>query len=240
VVGDGAVTIGSLNLHCGLGGDGRPFDVPQAIKSLSADIVAVQETWRTDGGTDDVDVAARDIGAQVIRAEVRGCTTLADLAIGPQRDRGSWGIAVLSTLPVTAWETVDLGHAPGDVASRPALICSVTTRAGWPLRLVGTHLTHRFTSPVQLYRLARHLARSPVPTVIAGDLNMPRPLTVAGRAAAGFAPTVRGATFPAHRPLLQLDHLLAGRGVAWSAAQVLPSVGSDHRPVLATFRRAAI
>lgn len=249
MTGGPTVTIGSLNLHCGLSADGQPFSVAEAIGALPADIVALQETWwlrdGTDGpsGTDGPDGAedadtladvARDRGAELIRTPlVDG--TLADLGIAPRPERGSWGIAVLSRLPVTGYETVDLGLAPGDVVSRTALVCSVTAPGGWPLRLVNTHLTHKLTSPVQLRRLTRHLAAAPpVPTVIVGDLNMPR---LATRVAGGYAPTVRGATYPAHRPLIQLDHLLAGTGVDCCSAAVLPPVGSDHLPVLGRFRR---
>jgi endonuclease/exonuclease/phosphatase family metal-dependent hydrolase len=247
MTGEQTVTIGSLNLHCGLSAAGRPFSVTEAIGRLPADIVALQETWWLRDGADGIDdtdgaggadalaVAARDRRAELIRAQVRDGTSLADLGIAPRPERGSWGIAVLSRLPVTGYETVDLGLAPGDVASRAALICSVTAPGGWPLRLVNTHLTHKLTSPVQLRRLARHLAAAPpVPTVIVGDLNMPR---LATRVASGYAPTVRGATFPAHRPLIQLDHLLAGTGVDCCSAAVLPPVGSDHLPVLGRFRR---
>jgi len=67
--------------------------------------------------------------------------------------------------------------------------------------------------------------------VIAGDLNMPGPATwTAGH---GYRRVVRGPTFPAHRPLIQIDHLLAGPGVRAEAAEVLPGVGSDHLPVRA-------
>ena len=243
------VTIGSLNLHCGLTAAGQPFSVAEGIGRLPADIVALQETWwlrdgadSTDGtngtsgtgGVDAVAALARDRGAELIRTPfLEG--TLANLGIAPRSERGSWGIAVLSWLPVTGYEILDLGLAPGDVVRRSALVCSVTAPGGWPLRLVNTHLTHKFTSPVQLYRLARHLAAAPpVPTVIVGDLNMPR---LATRVAGGYAPTVRGATYPAHRPLIQLDHLLAGAGMDCCSAAVLPPVGSDHLPVLGRFRR---
>jgi endonuclease/exonuclease/phosphatase family metal-dependent hydrolase len=231
---DQPVTIGSLNLHGGMSGAGQPFSVPAAIGRLPADLVAVQETWWVRGSVDGVEAAAREQRAQLIRAQLFEDTSLADLGIASAREQGSWGIAVLSRLPVTGYETVDLGQAPGDNIGRAALICSVTAPGGWPLRLVNTHLTHKFTSPVQLIKLARHLAGSTVPTIIVGDLNMPR---LATWLAPGFAPTVRGATYPAHRPLIQLDHLLAGPGVTCSAATVLPPVGSDHLPVLARFRR---
>jgi endonuclease/exonuclease/phosphatase family metal-dependent hydrolase len=227
---DAAITIGSLNLHCGLSGRGQPFDVPAALGHLNADIIAVQETWWIADGADTVSAAAQELGARLLRTEVSTGVSLAELSIAPLPDRGNWGIAVLSRLPVTSCETLDLGRAPGDTVSRAALICSVTTPGGWPLRLVNTHLTHRFTSPAQLLRLTRHLARTPAPTVIVGDLNMPR---LATWVAAGYAPTVRGRTFPAHRPVIQLDHLLASPQLTITDATVLGPLGSDHLPIRA-------
>jgi len=235
VTSDPTVTIGSLNLHCGLSGRGEPFDVPAALGSLRADIIAVQETWWTGDDADGVAAAARALGARLIRAEVSSGASLAELSIAPQPDRGNWGIAVLTALPVTGYETVDLGRAPGDRHSRAALICSVTAPGGWPLRLVNTHLTHRFTSPAQLLRLTRHLARQPVPTAIVGDLNMPR---LATWVAAGYTPTVRGRTFPADSPLIQLDHLLASPELASIDAAVLAPLGSDHLPIRVRLRPA--
>ncbi|HEY5361656.1 MAG TPA: endonuclease/exonuclease/phosphatase family protein [Streptosporangiaceae bacterium] len=255
---DAMVTIGSLNLHCGLSGRGRPFDVPAALEHLKADIIAVQEGWWTagdadgtndaagTGGTDDAGgtgrpdglaIAAQALGARLIRAEVSTGASLAELSIAPRPERGTWGIAVLTSLPVTGIEILDLGRAPGDRHSRAALICTVTTPGGWPLRLVCTHLTHRFTSPVQLVALTRYLARAPdpPPTVIVGDLNMPR---LATWLAAGFGPTVRGRTFPADGPVIQLDHLLTSPQLLCVNAEVLAPVGSDHLPIRAQVRLA--
>jgi endonuclease/exonuclease/phosphatase family metal-dependent hydrolase len=230
-----AVTIGSLNLHCGLSGRGQPFDVHAALGNLDADIIAVQEAWRTAGGADAVGAAARALGAQMIRTDVCADATLADLNIAPRPERGNWSLAVLTRLPVTGCETLHLGRAPGDAVSRTALICSVQAPGGWGFRLVNTHLTHRFTSPAQLIRLAAHLARTPMPTVIVGDLNMPR---LATWVAAGYAPTVRGRTFPAHRPVIQLDHLLTSPQLTTDRAVVLGQVGSDHLPIRARLRPA--
>jgi endonuclease/exonuclease/phosphatase family metal-dependent hydrolase len=97
--------------------------------------------------------------------------------------------------------------------------------------VVNTHLTHRFSSPVQLALLVRRLATgSAVPTVIVGDLNMPRPATVAAR---GYRPVVRGRTFPADRPLVQLDHMLLRGSVTALGAEVAEPLGSDHLPIRA-------
>jgi endonuclease/exonuclease/phosphatase family metal-dependent hydrolase len=230
------VTIASLNLHCGLSGGGRPFDVAAVLAKLDADIIAVQEDWwARDDGTDPVAEAAQAREAQLFRAELSSGRSLAELNIAPRSDRGTWGIAVLTRLPVLSHEILSLGQPEGELVGRAALICSVTAPGGWPLRLVCTHLSPRLNSPAQLVRLARHLAAEPRPTVIAGDLNMPRAATWM---AAGYTPVLRGRTFPADRPRVQLDHLLAGPGLTCMAAEVLPAVGSDHLPVQGRFSPA--
>ena len=71
---------------------------------------------------------------------------------------------------------------------------------------------------------------SELPTVIGGDFNMCRPVVYLSR---GYRPLVRGRTWPAHRPVAQLDHLLAGPGVTLAAQEVGRPVGSDHLPVRA-------
>ncbi|MGH3276912.1 MAG: endonuclease/exonuclease/phosphatase family protein [Streptosporangiaceae bacterium] len=233
---NGTVTIVSLNLHCGLSAGGRPYNVVKALTGLDADIIAVQEAWWPAAEVDPVATAAQALGARLIRIELMAGVSLAELNIASRSDRGNWGIAVLSRLPVTSHARLSLGQVAGDEVSRAALICSVTTPIGWPLRLVCTHLSPRLTSPAQLYQLTQYLARTPAPTVIAGDLNMPR---LATWLAGGYAPTVRGRTFPSDRPLVQLDHLLASPGLTCLDAAVLPAVGSDHLPVVARFSRTA-
>ena len=59
---------------------------------------------------------------------------------------------------------------------------------------------------------------------------MPRPATMA---AAGYRPAVRGRTFPAGRPLIQLDHMLLRGRVSAADAEVAGPLGSDHLPIRA-------
>jgi endonuclease/exonuclease/phosphatase family metal-dependent hydrolase len=102
---------------------------------------------------------------------------------------------------------------------RAAQLVTVTTPDGASLRVVNTHLTCRLFSPVQLVRLTRRLVASAAPTVIAEDLNMPGPVS---GLAVGYSPAVQGPTFPAHRPLLQLDQMLISREVRARDGRVLP------------------
>jgi endonuclease/exonuclease/phosphatase family metal-dependent hydrolase len=227
---DDQITIASLNMHGGLDRRGQPFDVEAACHYLKADVITVQEAWLQNGQPDPLAAPASALGAQVKRASLAVDTTLVSLGVGPGTEPGTWGLAVLTVLPVTGYHVVGLGRAPGDPHHRAAQVVTVAVPGGKPLCVVNTHLTHRYSSPVQLRRLLRHLAGGTDPTVIVGDLNMPRAATWA---VVGYSRVVRGRTYPAHRPLVQLDHVLAGRRVTGLDGEVLDPVGSDHLPIRA-------
>jgi endonuclease/exonuclease/phosphatase family metal-dependent hydrolase len=225
--------LASLNTHGGRGADGRPYDLEAACRQFKADIIALQEVWCPRGGPDAVADIAAALGTELLRADLLDDTDLRSVGIADETARGRWGLATLTTVPVTGYEVVDLGRIAGDATPRAAQLITMELPGRGLLRIANTHLTYRLLSPVQLLRLVRHLAADDIPTVIAGDLNMPAPLT---GLAAGYAPAVSGRTFPAHRPLLQLDHILASRRVARRGGEVLPPTGSDHLPVRARLR----
>jgi endonuclease/exonuclease/phosphatase family metal-dependent hydrolase len=229
----GEITVASMNLHCGIGGKGKPFDVEAAIRGLDAQVIALQETWSVDSSRDPVTAVAEALGAQLSRVPLLPATSLARLGIAANTETGSYGMAVLSAFPVTGYEIAYLGRVPGDIVPRCAQILTLRLPAGSGLRLVATHLTHRFVSPAQLWRLLRRLDGTPLPTVIAGDLNMPRQLA---RLAASYAPAVQGRTWPAELPVLQLDHVLASSDIERVEGTVLGPAGSDHRAVWARLR----
>jgi endonuclease/exonuclease/phosphatase family metal-dependent hydrolase len=225
--------LASLNLHGGRRADGTPFDVAAACRRLQADVIVLQEAWWPAGRPDPVAEAAYSLGHNILRADLLTATDLRSLGIAAEAGRGQWGLAVLTALPVTGYEVADLGPTPGEKMSRTAQLVTVTTPDGTSLRVVNTHLTCRLFSPVQLVRLTRRLAAGTAPTVIAGDLNMPGPVS---GLAVGYSPAVNGQTYPAHRPLLQLDQMLTSPAVRASDGRVLPPVGSDHLPIRACLR----
>ena len=230
---DQEVILASLNTHGGRGADGRPYDLEAACRQFKADIIVLQEVWRPHSGPDPVADIAAALGAEMLRENLVDDTSLRSFGIADEPGRGQWGLATLTTVPVTGYEVVDLGRIAGDATPRAAQLVTVELPGRGPLRIANTHLTYRLLSPVQLLRLVRRLDAGDIPTVIAGDLNMPAPLT---GLAAGYAQAVSGRTFPAHRPLLQLDHILASRQVARCGGEVLPPAGSDHLPVRARLR----
>jgi endonuclease/exonuclease/phosphatase family metal-dependent hydrolase len=233
-----SLRIASFNLHCGLDSQGRPYPVTAALDGLAADVLLVQENWRPAGGTSLARQAAPVAGFEhLAELDVVAGKSLDALNIVHGRavvpdETGTWGIAVLSRYPMRSYRTISLGAAPGDVVgARLAQIIEIAY-AGEVLRIVNVHLTHRLRhGPRQLRRLVRALAADPVPTVIGGDLNMCRPTVYLAR---GYRPIVHGRSWPAHRPVAQIDHLLAGPGVAAVHSEVAPAAGSDHRPIRAS------
>jgi endonuclease/exonuclease/phosphatase family metal-dependent hydrolase len=225
--------LASMNLHGGRRADGTPFDVAAACRQLRADVIVLQEAWWPVGRPDPVTEAAHALGHHILRADLVTATDLRSLGIAAEAGRGQWGLAVLTALPVIGYEVADLGPTPAEKMSRAAQLVTVTTPDGASLRVVNTHLTCRLFSPVQLLRLTRRLVASAAPTVIAGDLNMPGPVS---GLAVGYSPAVRGRTYPAHRPLLQLDQMLTSPAVRAGDGRVLPPAGSDHLPIRACLR----
>jgi len=231
ITGRDVVAVASMNLHCGIDTRGHPYDVAAAVRGLDAPVIALQETWSPAGVAEDaLAAAARDLGARIFRAPLTRGTTMRAIGIPADSGPGDMGTAMLTTLPVTNYELIDLGQAPGDVARRCAQVLTLGLPGSGVIRVAGTHLSYGGASPFQLALLIRQLSREAFPTVIAGDLNMPRQLA---RMAPGFTPAVRGRTWPAELPLMQLDHVLAGDGIRRLAGAVQPPAGSDHLPVQA-------
>lgn len=145
-------------------------------------------------------------------------------------------IAVLSRMPMdregagciadarVAWVHIDVGGQPVGVA---------TTHLTWP---------YPYDQHLQKERLKPVLASLPGPVILAGDFNAaPWSHTVLdvarsmdGRIASGLRTTFRLGDSPLGRLAgLPIDHVMASKGLTFAEVSVGPSVGSDHRPLLA-------
>ncbi|MGH8988853.1 MAG: endonuclease/exonuclease/phosphatase family protein [Acidimicrobiales bacterium] len=146
---------------------------------------------------------------------------------------GNWGISVLSRLPITATELVELGRLARDRARRAALVVTVGAEA--PVTVVGTHMSHlTYGAPKQFVQLARAIEGmvGRGPAVLAGDMNLWGPPV--GVLLPRWQRTVRAKTWPAWRPHSQVDHVLVRGPLTLLHGEALEAVGSDHRPVRVT------
>lgn len=249
------VSVASLNVHGGVDGWGRPFDVVEACRRADSDILVVQESFTPDGRPGMAQEVADILGYRVWCAPM-GRARRYPPARGPGPDwgplwppragvgmkvlpdtrrdgaeRGTLDLALLCRLPMSEPAVVDLGRWLGDPVRRLAFVSQVELDDG-SLVVAGTHMSHLSKgSLLQLQRLRRRLPAPDVPAVLLGDMNLwGPPLSLSFP---GWSRAVRGRSWPAWRPLFQIDHVLVSRAVKVEQGEVLATMGSDHLPVRA-------
>ncbi len=236
-------------------------DLVAACTSLQADVLCLQEVDQgqgRSGGVDQTGAVAEAMGAIAWRfqpaliGEPGGDWRVADdddddegSAWVAGSDAGGYGVGLISRWPVARWSVVRLAAArvrspvyvPGRrgvilLADEPrvALVADVDTPGG-PLVVATTHLSFvPGWNLVQLRKVTSDLAGRQGPCVLLGDLNMPGPVP---RWATGWRSLAKVATFPADRPALQIDHVLAIGDVPEVAGVAARRLGlSDHRAVV--------
>jgi endonuclease/exonuclease/phosphatase family metal-dependent hydrolase len=145
---------------------------------------------------------------------------------------GTWGIALLSRLPVKRVETIELGRLRRDSAERRSAVLAEIGVDGSSITVVGTHLAH-FThgSPILLERLRLRLPEPGQPAVLAGDMNFWGPPLSLGLP--GWRRAVRGRTYPSWRAHSQIDHIFVTRPVEVISGAPVAVGRSDHMPLRA-------
>ena len=222
-----------------------------AVKTLDADVLALQEVDRNQPRSENTDLTA--VAAEVMGAPEHRFVAAISGSVGAtwiaatgeeQPDAAAYGIALLSRYPVTGWEVVRLPVVPTPTpmlfrgSRRPvwvrdeprvAVLATMETPYG-ALTVVNTHLSFiRWWNGRQLHALVRAVEHAERPLVLMGDLNM-RPVragTLTGMRALGT-----GLTFPAHAPREQLDHVLLHGELPSTRSEVLELPLSDHRALV--------
>lgn len=228
------LTIATCNARWGLRPDDTPFDLVDALASFGADVVSVQELWLPDDerGAIEAQVAALGYRMDAVALSPSFVDPTPQITEDPHRATGTWGVALLSRLPVRSTRVVDLGRLVErwDVAERLAVVDEIEVD-GEVVSVAAVHLSFVLPNAIaQLRRLHAVLPRHR-PSIVAGDCNLWGPATAAlvGR----HRRAVRGRTWPAHRPHSQLDHLLVSPELEVIDGRVLDPIGSDHLPVRA-------
>ncbi|MGN6694914.1 MAG: endonuclease/exonuclease/phosphatase family protein [Aquihabitans sp.] len=227
----------SFNARWGLTVEDEPFDLIEVVAGFGTDLVSLQEVWEPHQGGSGLDAAAADLGYHLVHVPLSPSYVVPrpEITEDPAAASGTWGVALLSRLPVRSTRIVDLGRVVErwDVADRYAILAELAV-GETPVTVTALHLSFALPNALaQLRRLGGYLPRHR-PSVVAGDCNLWGPL--AATTIGGHRRAVRGRSWPAARPHSQLDHILVSEAVTVLDAAVLPPAGSDHRPVRAVLQ----
>ncbi len=160
--------------------------------------------------------------------------------------RREFGVAVLTRRPILSWRNhllTRLSTQEEDAAPTPMPgFLQVTVDVdGTPVDVFVTHLDHRPDPSVRTTQVAEMLAilgGAARPTILMGDLNAPpdrkelaplfERLDDVWSASSG-----PGSTYPGDAPVRRIDYVFTAGPLRASAARVLETDASDHRPVVA-------
>ncbi len=256
--------VASFNVHMGVDGWGRPFDLVAECAALDADVLVLQEAWTPDDGSTGTAARVADhLGYTVVaEAPLAHARLYAPVPTSTRRWAPMLG-QVRKTLRLDderfkvpagsrdrpaqpgRWGVALLARVPcrdvevlslGKLRRDPArrAVVRCTTVVGG--RELVVHGTHMSHITHLSPAQYRRLARLLPP--------LDRPALLAGDMNmwgppassffAGWRRAVIGRTWPAHRPHSQLDHVLVTPAVDVVDARVAEATGSDHRPVVVT------
>jgi endonuclease/exonuclease/phosphatase family metal-dependent hydrolase len=217
------------NIHRGIGSDGiEDLDrIGTVLGEIAPAVIALQEV----GYQSRSSVAVAERLADTIDAQLVAGVTLTDHA-------GDYGNAILTRLPVTCIKRHDLSVE----GREPRGLLEVSVTAGdHSLRLLATHLGLKASERRQQFDQIREIAGQSEGTtdLLLGDFNEWRPYAGTLRQMTRLfgRQSASPATFPAARPVLALDRIVARPATAignLSAHRTpLARTASDHLPLIA-------
>lgn len=227
-------TLASWNIRAGLGRDfkRKPDRTIEVISALDADVFVLQEAdFRRQPRPAALPTSHGRIGPYEV-------IDLTPDAVG----LGWHGIAVLKRpeISVTGIRRIDLPA----LEPRGAVIVDMIIKRQ-PIRIVGVHMgLLRGNRRKQITYIANELAAmGKQPTIIAGDFNEWRERKGFETLPDWLRTHSPGPTFPAGRPLLNLDKVAMTRDITLLDSAVLgdkrAQIASDHRPIRARFKLAS-
>lgn len=158
----------------------------------------------------------------------------------------SYGIGIITNIPVIKWETLALGKSPiglplafpADTSSKkirfiyvkdePRYALAAQLENGWTV--VNTHLSFvPIINLIQLLRVKRWLSKMPGKHILLGDLNLPFNIPVKF---SKWKSLNQVASYPTWQPKIQFDYILSQSTVKNSVSPIfIKSEISDHLPV---------
>lgn len=225
-------------------GNGELDRTAEVIRSLSPDIVALQEVdvhWAERSGfVDQATTLGERLHMNVRFARIYQFAR-SDTAVGPRE----FGVALLSRYPITQWSNDTITRLstqePNPVPKQmPGLLDAMVDVRGTVVRVFNTHLDYRSDPHVrqqQVKEMLAYVGEPSTPTIVFGDMN-------AKPGAPELQPLFQrlhdtwpvssgpGLTYPADKPTERIDYVFVSSGIRVRSASVPVTEASDHRPVV--------
>ena len=242
---DSTIRVMVFNIHAGKDAAGRDniAGLAALIRTTGADVVLLQEV---DRGTN------RSGRVDQVQALMNATGFGGVFGRSLDYDGGQYGVAALARRGFVFDETVDLPVSPvqtragGSHEPRAALVASAITPSG-RLQVVTTHLdasaedSYRRQEARVVLNIVRARASAETPMLVGGDFNAePDSAVLETLRGAGLRDAWTecghgdGLTYPAEQPRKRIDYLFLTGTLRCSAAEVIDTKISDHRPLLVT------
>jgi len=242
---DSSLRVLVFNIHAGKDAAGKDniADLATLIRTTRADVILLQEVDRGTNRSGKIDQVQALMGATRFSG-VFGRSL--------DYDGGQYGIAAFARRGFVFNETIDLPVTPvqtragGSHEPRAALLASAITREE-RLQVLTTHLdpsaeeTYRLQEAQLVLNIVRARASAETPVLVGGDFNAEPESAVVRKLRDGGLRDAwtecghgDGLTYPADQPRKRIDYLFLTGALRCSAAEVLDTRISDHRPLLVT------
>lgn len=231
----------AFNIHHGVGVDGQPDlrRIADTIESLQIDVVGVQEVDRRFAARSEFADQARVLSRMLGMRLAFGAALDLEPA-SPGKPRRRYGNAILARYPIVRRNNLLLPRTA--MVEQRALLRAQIGLGDRRLDVYTTHLEAHDTGQraLQAGAVATSLASRLGPGLLLADLNArPDSAEMAAITAvlqdAWTVGTGRGFTYPATAPTRRIDVVLHSPDLRPTAASVVATTGSDHRPVVVDF-----
>jgi endonuclease/exonuclease/phosphatase family metal-dependent hydrolase len=242
---DDSVRVLVFNIHAGKDAAGKDniADVARLVQSTRADVALLQEVDRNTNRSGHVD-----------QVQALANATGFSWAFGRSLDYdgGQYGIAALARHGFIYNETFPLPVTPvqersgGSHEPRAALLGVAASGLG-RLQTINTHLdasgtdAYRRQEVEAVLNIVRSRLSAVTPVLVAGDFNSEPDSAVVSRLRDTGLRDVwaecgrgDGFTYPADRPTKRIDYVFLSGTLRCTAAEVIDTQVSDHRPLLVT------
>jgi len=225
------IRIASYNIHKSVGRDRqrRPERIIDVLNEIDADVVALQEVDRRTGRRE----------TTLSRELIASATDLKIVEIAIRPDSIGWhgnALLVRKDFDILTAQR----HEIPFFEPRGAISAELQIK-GRHFRTVGMHLSLlRSFRRQQIRALHKQIDNGHVPTLIIGDLNEWKIEGALDAFGPDYATHTPGASYPAMRPVAELDRIIVHNDLELLHAAVhhskLAEIASDHLPIWADIR----